>query len=132
MIISPAIAEGGNAKHIVATKADWRGEHSAEHPAIKAVLVGNATPPEARSLLEAEEHRDLVDAVAAGDRSMNGHTVLSCGFNRKEAVTALLEGLTQPLSQIYPILNYPLQMQKSLERKTAAKTESITKINLKI
>ena len=46
------------------------GEHSAEHPAIKAVLVGNATPPEARSLLEAaEEHRDLVDAVAAGDRS---------------------------------------------------------------
>lgn len=91
-----AIAEGGNAKHIVATwKADWRGEHSAEHPAIKAVLVGNATPPEARSLLEAaEDHRDLVDAVAAGSRSMKwAHTVLSCGFKgRKEAVTALLGG----------------------------------------
>ena len=42
----------------------------------KAVLVGNATPPEAHSLLEAaEDHRDLVDAVAAGSRSMKwAHT----------------------------------------------------------
>ena len=120
-----AIAEGGNAKHIVATwKADWRGEHSAEHPAIKAVLVGNATPPEARSLLEAaEDHRDLVDAVAAGSRSMKwAHTVLSCGFKgRKEAVTALLGGLTQPLSPMYLILSYHLRMQKSLEGKITVK-----------
>lgn len=93
---SQAIVDGGNAKYIIATwKADWRGGKSAEHPAIKAVLVGHATPEEAKSLLEASEvHNDLVSAVASGDRSMKwAHTVLSCGFKGKpEAVTALLNG----------------------------------------
>ena len=67
-----------------------------EHPANQAVLVGNATPPEARSLLEAaEEHRDLVDALPL----VIEVGVLSCGF--KGSKTTRLEGLTQPLSQIY-------------------------------
>lgn len=130
-----AIAEGGNAKHIVATwKADWRGEHSAEHPAIKAVLVGNATPPEARSLLEAaEDHRDLVDAVAAGNRSMKwAHTVLSCGFKgRKEAVTALLGGADPSI--IADLLDIELSSAsaKIIGRKNhGKKTETIQKIEL--
>ena len=130
-----AIAEGGNAKHIVATwKADWRGEHSAEHPAIKAVLVGNATPPEARSLLEAaEDHRDLVDAVAAGNRSMKwAHTVLSCGFKgRKEAVTALLGGADPAI--IADLLDIELSSAdaKIIGRKNhGKKTETIQKIDL--
>ena len=130
-----AIAEGGNAKHIVATwKADWRGEHSAEHPAIKAVLVGNATPPEARSLLEAaEDHRDLVDAVAAGSRSMKwAHTVLSCGFKgRKEAVTALLGGADPAI--IADLLDIELSSAnaKIIGRKNhGKKTETIPKIDL--
>ena len=130
-----AIAEGGNAKHIVATwKADWRGEHSAEHPAIKAVLVGNATPPEARSLLEAaEDHRDLVDAVAAGSRSMKwAHTVLSCGFKgRKEAVTALLGGADPAI--IADVLDIELSSAdaKIIGRKNhGKKTETIPKIDL--
>jgi hypothetical protein len=130
-----AIAEGGNAKHIVATwKADWRGEHSAEHPAIKAVLVGNATPPEARSLLEAAElHRDLVDAVATGSRSMKWvHTVLSCGFKgRKEAVTALLGGADPAI--IADLLDIELSSAdaKIIGRKNhGKKTETIQKINL--
>ena len=116
-------------------KADWRGEHSAEHPAIQAVLVGNATPPEARSLLEAaEEHRDLVDAVAAGDRSMKwAHTVLSCGFKgRKEAVTALLGGADPAI--IADLLDIELSSAdaKIIGKKNhGKKTESITKINLK-
>ena len=34
-----AIVNGGNATHIVDTwKAEWRGSHGAEHPAIRAVL----------------------------------------------------------------------------------------------
>ena len=130
-----AIAEGGNAKHIVATwKADWRGEHSAEHPAIKAVLVGNPTPPEARSLLEAAElHRDLVDAVATGSRSMKWvHTVLSCGFKgRKEAVTALLGGADPAI--IADLLDIELSSAdaKIIGRKNhGKKTETIQKINL--
>ena len=54
MAFSEAIVAGGDAKHIIDTwKAKWRGDHGAEHPAIKAVLEGNATPAEAKSLLEA-------------------------------------------------------------------------------
>ena len=96
---SRAIVEGGNAKHIVETwKAPWRGENAAEHPAIRAVLTGNATPDEAKSLLEAaKNHRDLVDAVASGTKTMTwAHTVLTAGFNGQiEAVSALLNDLTQ-------------------------------------
>jgi hypothetical protein len=93
---SKAIVEGGNAKHIVETwKADWREDNGAEHPAIRAVLEGHATPEQARSLLEAaDEHRDLVEAVAAGTKSVEwAHIVLSAGFKgKKEAVSALLDG----------------------------------------
>lgn len=93
---SKAIVAGGNAKDIIDTwKADWRGEHGAEHPAIKAVLEGNATPAEAKSLLQAaENHRDLVEAVASGARSMKwAHIVLSSGFEgNSDAVSALLDG----------------------------------------
>ena len=93
---SKAIVAGGNAKDIIDTwKSDWRGEHGAEHPAIKAVLEGNATPAEAKSLLQAaENHRDLVEAVASGVRSMKwAHIVLSSGFEgNSDAVSALLDG----------------------------------------
>ena len=93
---SKAIVAGGNAKDIIDTwKANWRGEHGAEHPAIKAVLEGNATPAEAKSLLQAaENHRDLVEAVASGTRSMKwAHIVLSSGFEgNSDAVSALLDG----------------------------------------
>ena len=93
---SKAIVAGGNAKDIIDTwKANWRGEHGAEHPAIKAVLEGNATPAEAKSLLQAaENHRDLVEAVASGARSMKwAHIVLSSGFEgNSDAVSALLDG----------------------------------------
>ena len=93
---SKAIVDGGNASHIVETwKAKWRGEHGAEHPAIRSVLEGHATPDEARSLLEAaDDHRDLVESVAAGAKTMKwAHTVLNAGFKgKKEAVSALLDG----------------------------------------
>jgi len=93
---SKAIVDGGNASHIVETwKAKWRGENGAEHPAIQSVLEGHATPDEARSLLEAaDDHRDLVEAVAAGTKTMSwAHTVLNAGFKgKKEAVSALLDG----------------------------------------
>ena len=93
---SEAIVAGGDAKHIIDTwKAKWRGDHGAEHPAIKAVLEGNATPAEAKSLLEAaENHRDLVEAVASGQRSIKwAHIVLSSGFEgNSDAVSALLDG----------------------------------------
>ena len=93
---SKAIVDGGNATHIVETwKAKWRGDHDAKHPAIRAVLEGHATPEEARSLLEAaDDHRDLVEAVAAGTKTMSwAHTVLNAGFKgKKEAVSALLDG----------------------------------------
>ena len=93
---SMAIVDGGNASHIVETwKAKWRGEHGAEHPAIRSVLEGHATPEEARSLLEAaDDHRDLVESVAAGAKTMKwAHTVLNAGFKgKKEAVSALLDG----------------------------------------
>ena len=91
-----AIVDGGNATHIVDTwKAEWRGSHGAEHPAIRAVLEGKATPAEARSLLGAAElHHDLVEAVASGQRSMKwAHVVLSTNFNgNADAVSALLDG----------------------------------------
>jgi hypothetical protein len=93
---SKAIVDGGNASHIVETwKAEWRGEHGAEHPAIRSVLEGHATPDEARSLLEAaDDHRDLVESVAAGAKTMKwAHTVLNAGFKgKKEAISALLDG----------------------------------------
>ena len=93
---SRAIVEGGNAEHIVDTwKASWRNGHSAEHPATKAVLSGKATPDEAKSLIDAaKNHRDLVDAVANGEKNMTwAHAVLSSGFSgNKKAVTALLNG----------------------------------------
>jgi hypothetical protein len=91
-----AIVEGGDAKHIVDTwKASWRGSNGAEHPAIRAVLEGKATPDEAKSLLEAAElHRDLVEAVAGGHRTMKwAHVVLSTNFKgNPDAVSALLDG----------------------------------------
>lgn len=93
---SKAIVEGGNAHHIIDTwKADWRGDHGAEHPAIRAVLNGNATPNEAKSLLEAaNSHADIVEAVASGQRSIKwAHVVLTSGFKGKsDAVSALLDG----------------------------------------
>ena len=112
---SRAIVEGGNAKHIVETwKAPWRGENAAEHPAIRAVLTGNATPDEAKSLLEAaKNHRDLVDAVASGTKTMTwAHTVLTAGFNgQKEAVSALLNGADPEI--IADLLDIPLQKEHS-------------------
>jgi len=93
---SKAIVDGGNAKHIVETwKADWRGDNDSRHPAILAVLEGHATPEQARSLLEAADlHRDLVEAVAAGTKTVEwAHVVLNAGFKgQKEAVSALLDG----------------------------------------
>jgi hypothetical protein len=112
---SRAIVEGGNAKHIVETwKAPWRDGNTAEHPAIRAVLTGNATPGEAKSLLEAAEtHRDLVEAVASGSKTMTwAHTVLSAGFNgQKEAVSALLNGADPDI--IADVLDIPLQKDHS-------------------
>ena len=112
---SRAIVEGGNAKHIVETwKAPWRGENASEHPAIRAVLTGNATPDEAKSLLEAAKtHRDLVDAVASGAKTMTwAHTVLSAGFNgQKEAVSALLDGADPEI--IADLLDIPLKKEHS-------------------
>jgi hypothetical protein len=112
---SRAIVEGGNAKHIVETwKAPWRDGKAAEHPAIRAVLTGNATPGEAKSLLEATEtHRDLVEAVASGSKTMTwAHTVLSAGFNgQKEAVSALLNGADPDI--IADVLDIPLQKDHS-------------------
>lgn len=112
---SRAIVEGGNAKHIVETwKAPWRDGNAAEHPAIRAVLTGNATPGEAKSLLEAAEtHRDLVEAVASGSKTMTwAHTVLSAGFNgQKEAVSALLNGADPDI--IADVLDIPLQKDHS-------------------
>ena len=112
---SRAIIDGGNAKHIVETwKAPWRGNYAAEHPAIRAVLTGNATPDEAKSLLEAaKNHRDLVDAVASGEKSMTwAHTVLGAGFSgHKEAVSALLIGADPEI--IADLLDIPLSKEHS-------------------
>ena len=123
---SRAIVDGGNAKHIVETwKAPWRGDNAAEHPAIRAVLTGNATPDEAKSLLEAaKNHRDLVDAVASGEKSMTwAHTVLSAGFNgHKEAVSALLSGADPEI--IADLLDIPLSKDHSkIIRKGSTKSE---------
>ena len=61
----------------------------------KGCIGGKATPDEAKSLIDAaKNHRDLVDAVANGEKNMTwAHAVLSSGFSgNKKAVTALLNG----------------------------------------
>ena len=127
-----AIVNGGNATHIVDTwKAEWRNSHGAEHPAIRAVLEGKATPAEAKSLLEAAElHHDLVEAVASGQRTMKwAHVVLSTNFKGKpDAISALLDGADPSI--LSHLLDIPLSKDeaKNIGRKHhgTKKSESVS------
>ena len=90
-----AIASGQDADAIIETwKADWRGDLTGKHPAIKAVLNGNATPEQAKSLIEAaDEHPDLVLLVAEGTKTLQWVAAVLKGFrSHHPAVTAIIGG----------------------------------------
>ncbi len=90
-----AIASGQDADAIIKTwKADWRGDLTGNHPAIKAVLNGNATPEQAKSLIEAaDEHPDLVQLVAHGTKTLQWVAAVLDGFRGYHpAVKAIIGG----------------------------------------
>lgn len=90
-----AIAFGQDANAIIKTwKADWRGNLTGNHPAIKAVLNGNATPQQAKSLIEAaDEHPELVHLVADGTKTLQWVAAVLEGFRgHHPAVTAIIGG----------------------------------------
>ena len=90
-----AIASGQDADAIIRTwKADWRAGLTGKHPAIKAVLNGNATPEQAKSLIEAaDEHPNLVLLVAEGKKTLPWVSAVLEGFRgQSNAVAAIIGG----------------------------------------
>ena len=90
-----AIASGQDADAVIKTwKAAWRKGLPDDHPAIKAVLNGKASPEEAESLIAAShEHPELVTLVADGTKTMKWVVAVLDGFKgMHHGVEAIIGG----------------------------------------
>ena len=90
-----AIASGQDADAVIKTwKAAWRKDLPDDHPAIKAVLNGKASPEEAESLIAAShEHPELVTLVADGTKTMKWVVAVLDGFKgMHHGVEAIIGG----------------------------------------
>ena len=90
-----AIASGQDADAVIKTwKAAWRKGLPDNHPAIKAVLNGKASPEEAESLIAAShEHPELVTLVADGTKTMKWVVAVLDGFKgMHHGVEAIIGG----------------------------------------
>jgi len=90
-----AIAKGGDSDAIIRTwKAEWREGLPESHPAVKAVLNGNASPEEAGKLVEcSEDHPELIQLVADGKKTVRWVVaVLDAFHGQHSAVSAVIGG----------------------------------------